>query len=81
LAYFKEGFGDSGSFLDIGGHRFYVAKPFPEEATELLAKAVETITPSTLATTAGSPEIQLRSLASHAITPGQTRRSRHMASL
>jgi hypothetical protein len=27
LAYFKDGLGDSGSFLDIGSHRFYVAKP------------------------------------------------------
>jgi hypothetical protein len=36
LACFKDGFGDSGSFLDIGGHRFYVAKPFPEEVTDVL---------------------------------------------
>jgi hypothetical protein len=35
LAYFKDGFGDSGSFLDIGSHRFYVAKPFPEEVTDV----------------------------------------------
>jgi hypothetical protein len=26
LACFKDGFGDSGSFLDVGGHRFFVAK-------------------------------------------------------
>jgi hypothetical protein len=25
LACFEDGFGDSGSFLDIGGHRFYIA--------------------------------------------------------
>jgi hypothetical protein len=50
-------------------------------ATELLAKAVETITPSILATTAGSPEIRLRSPASPAIPLGQTWRSRHAASL
>jgi hypothetical protein len=50
-------------------------------ATELLAKAVETIAPSILATTAGSPEIWLRSPASRAITLGQMRWSRHMASL
>jgi hypothetical protein len=50
-------------------------------ATELLAKAVETITPSILATIAGSPEIRLRSPASRAITLGQMRRSRHAASL
>jgi hypothetical protein len=36
LACFKDGFSDSGSFLDIGGHRFYVAKPFPEEVTDVL---------------------------------------------
>jgi hypothetical protein len=36
LACFKEGFGDSGSFLDVGGHRFYVAKPYPEEVTDVL---------------------------------------------
>jgi hypothetical protein len=50
-------------------------------ATELLVKAVETIAPSILATTAGSPEIRLRSPASHAITLGQMRQSRHVASL
>jgi hypothetical protein len=36
LACFKDGFGDSGSFLDVGGHRFYVAKPFLEEVTDVL---------------------------------------------
>jgi hypothetical protein len=36
LACFKDGFGDSGSFLDVGGHRFYVAKPFPDEVTDVL---------------------------------------------
>jgi hypothetical protein len=36
LAYFKDGLGDSSSFLDIGSHRFYVAKPFPEEVTDVL---------------------------------------------
>jgi hypothetical protein len=36
LACFKDGFGESGSFLDVGGHRFYVAKPFPEEVTDIL---------------------------------------------
>jgi hypothetical protein len=50
-------------------------------ATELLAKAVETIAPSILATTAGSPEIRLRSPASRAITLGQMRRNRRVASL
>jgi hypothetical protein len=35
LAYFVDGFSDSGSFLDIGGHRLYVAKPFPEEITDV----------------------------------------------
>jgi hypothetical protein len=36
LACFKDGFGDNGSFLDVGSHRFYVAKPFPEEVTDVL---------------------------------------------
>jgi hypothetical protein len=36
LACFKDGFGDSGSFLDIGGHRFYIAKPFSEEVIDVL---------------------------------------------
>jgi hypothetical protein len=36
LACFKDGFSNSDSFLDIGGHRFYVAKPFPEEVTDVL---------------------------------------------
>jgi hypothetical protein len=36
LACFEDDFGDSGSFLDVGGHRFYIAKPFPEEVTDVL---------------------------------------------
>jgi hypothetical protein len=36
LACFRDGFGDSGSFLDVGSHRFYVAKPFPEEVINVL---------------------------------------------
>jgi hypothetical protein len=36
LACFKNGFGDSGSFLDVGGHRFYIVEPFPEEVTDVL---------------------------------------------
>jgi hypothetical protein len=36
LACFKDGFSDSGSFLDVSGHRFYIAKPFPEEVTDIL---------------------------------------------
>jgi hypothetical protein len=36
LACFGDGFGDSGSFLDVGSHRFYVAKPFLEEVTDVL---------------------------------------------
>jgi hypothetical protein len=35
LAHFKNGFGNSGSFLDVGSHRFYIAKPFPEEVTDI----------------------------------------------
>jgi hypothetical protein len=36
LAYFENGFGNGGSFLDVGSHRFYVAKPFLEEVTDVL---------------------------------------------
>jgi hypothetical protein len=36
LACFKDGFGNSGSFLDVGGHRFYVAKPFSKEVIDVL---------------------------------------------
>jgi hypothetical protein len=36
LACFKDGLGNSGSFLDVGGHRFYVAKSFPKEITDVL---------------------------------------------
>jgi hypothetical protein len=42
LAYFKNGLGDSGSFLDVGSHRFYVAKPFPEEVTDVLDPLCDT---------------------------------------
>jgi hypothetical protein len=50
-------------------------------ATELLAKAVETIAPSILATTTSSPGIQLRSPASRVIPLGQTQWSRRVANL
>jgi hypothetical protein len=36
LACFGDGFGGSGSFLDISSHCFYVAKPFSEEVTDVL---------------------------------------------
>jgi hypothetical protein len=36
LACFEDSFGDSGSFLDVGAHRFYIAKTFPEEVTDVL---------------------------------------------
>jgi hypothetical protein len=36
LAYFKNGLGDDDSFLDVSSHRFYVAKPFSEEVTNVL---------------------------------------------
>jgi hypothetical protein len=36
LACFKDGFSDSGSFLDVGSHRFYITKPFLEEVTDVL---------------------------------------------
>jgi hypothetical protein len=42
LAYFKDGLNDSGSFLDIGSHRFYIAKPFPEEVTDVLDPLCDT---------------------------------------
>jgi hypothetical protein len=32
---FEDGFGDSGSFLDVGGHRFYIVMPLPEEVTDV----------------------------------------------
>jgi hypothetical protein len=32
---FEDGFGASGSFLDIIGHRLYIAKPFPEEVIDV----------------------------------------------
>jgi hypothetical protein len=37
LSCFEKGFDNGGSFLDVGGHRFYVAvtKPFPEEVTDV----------------------------------------------
>jgi hypothetical protein len=35
LAHFENGFSNSGSFLDVGSHRFYIAKPFPEEVTDV----------------------------------------------
>jgi hypothetical protein len=35
LAHFYNGFSNSGSFLEVGSHRFYVAKPFPEEVTDI----------------------------------------------
>jgi hypothetical protein len=36
LACFGDGFSDGGSFLDVGSHRLYVSKPFPEEVTDVL---------------------------------------------
>jgi hypothetical protein len=41
LSYFENGFGNNGFgnngfFLDIGSHHFYIAKPFPEEVTNVL---------------------------------------------
>jgi hypothetical protein len=41
LAHFENGFGNSGSFLDVGNHRFYVAKPFPEEVTDVFDSLCE----------------------------------------
>jgi hypothetical protein len=36
LAHFENGFGNSSSFLDVSSHHFYIAKPFPEEVTDVL---------------------------------------------
>jgi hypothetical protein len=36
LAHFGDGFGSSGSFLNVGSHRFYIAKPFLEEVIDVL---------------------------------------------
>jgi hypothetical protein len=41
LAHFENGFGNSDSFLDVGSHRFYVAKPFPEEVTDVVDSLCE----------------------------------------
>jgi hypothetical protein len=41
LAHFKNGFGNSSSFLDVGSHRFYVAKPFPEDVTDVFDSPCE----------------------------------------
>jgi hypothetical protein len=35
LAHFENGFDNSGSFLDVGSHRFYVVKPFSEEVNDI----------------------------------------------
>jgi hypothetical protein len=32
---FEDVFGNNSSFLDVGGHHFYIAKPFPEEVTDV----------------------------------------------
>jgi hypothetical protein len=39
---FEDGFSDNGSFLDVGGHRFYVTvtKPFLEEVTDVSTLSV-----------------------------------------
>jgi hypothetical protein len=42
LAYFKDGLGDGGSFLDVGSHRFYIAKPFSGEVTDVLDPLCDT---------------------------------------
>jgi hypothetical protein len=42
LAHFENGFGNSGSFLDVGSHHFYITKPFPEEVTDVLDPLCDT---------------------------------------
>jgi hypothetical protein len=39
---FEDGFSDSGPFLDVGGHRFYIAKPFPDEVTDMFDPLCDT---------------------------------------
>jgi hypothetical protein len=51
LVCFEDDFSNSSSFLDVGGHRFYIAvtKPFPEEVTGVsdpLCDAVSSCTES-----------------------------------
>jgi hypothetical protein len=41
LAHFENGFGNSGSFLDVGSHPFYVTKPFLEEVTNIFDSLYE----------------------------------------
>jgi hypothetical protein len=41
LAHFENGFGNSGSFLDVGSHYFYIAKPFLEEVTDVFDSLCE----------------------------------------
>jgi hypothetical protein len=36
LSCFEDGFSNSGSFLDVGGHYLYIAKPFLEEVIDVL---------------------------------------------
>jgi hypothetical protein len=35
LDYSKDGFSNRGSYLDVGVHRFYITKSFPEEVTDV----------------------------------------------
>jgi hypothetical protein len=42
LAHFKNGFDNGGSFLDVGSHCFYIAKPFLEEVTDVLDPLCDT---------------------------------------
>jgi hypothetical protein len=39
---FEDDFGYSGSFLDVGGHCFYIANPFLEEVTDVLDPLCDT---------------------------------------
>jgi hypothetical protein len=41
LPHFENGFGNSGSFLDVGSHCFYVAKLFPEEVADVFDSLCE----------------------------------------
>jgi hypothetical protein len=38
----KDGFSDSGSYLDVGIHHFYITKSFPEEVTDMFDPLCDT---------------------------------------
>jgi hypothetical protein len=71
LSCFEDGFDDGGSFLNVGGHRFYIAitKPFPEEVTDVsdpLSDAGSSCTESSdLGTMVGVWDLGTRKVVTH----------------